>query len=69
MPSTLIQQLFNILQAANVQAVKVDETGGNPRPLLTSLFLANGATADGTPLPPPNAYVGDYLVYYEAPTR
>lgn len=69
MPSSnVIQQLFNVLQAANVQAVKFDVDGGSPRPLITSLLLANGATGDGKPLPPPpHDYVGDYLVLYTAP--
>jgi hypothetical protein len=67
-PSILIQQLLNVLQATNLQAVKVDQNNGPIRPLLTSLFLANGATSDGNPLPfPTDVDFADYLVWYQAP--
>jgi hypothetical protein len=61
----LLQQLYNILQAANVEAVNVEESGGDCKTLVRVLFFASGATYDGSPLPPPNTYVGDYLIYYK----
>ena len=67
-PSQVVQQLFNMLQAANVEAVKVAETDGGCKALVRTLFFANGATGDASPLTPPTAYVGDYLVAYTAPT-
>ena len=68
MPSKVIQQLLNILQAANVEAVKVDRNDRDCRPLLTSLFLANGATAEGDHIEDlPTIYVGDYLISYTTP--
>jgi hypothetical protein len=73
-PSTVVQQLLNILQAANVQAVKVDRDGAECKPLTTSLLFADGATGRNPkpppplyPLPPPAIYVGDYLVLYTSP--
>jgi hypothetical protein len=66
-PSTLIQQFLNILQAANVEAVKIAENGGECESLVRTLFFASGATAKGQPLDPPDQYVGDYLVYFTNP--
>jgi hypothetical protein len=66
-PSKLVQQLLNILQAANVEAIKVDRDKADSKPLTTSLLFADGATGDGTPLDPPSIYVGDYLVQFTAP--
>ena len=67
MANKLIQQFFNILQAANVEAVKIAENGGHCDALVRSVFFASGATADGTPLPWPNVDVGDYLVWFTNP--
>jgi hypothetical protein len=66
--SRLIQQLFNILQAANIEAVRIEEAGGNCKSLVRSLLFADGATFDGGPiLTTPSFYLGDYLVYYKTP--
>jgi hypothetical protein len=64
----VIQQLFNMLQAANVEAVTLSENDGSSKSLIRTLFFANGATFDGSPLRPPSFYVGDYLISYTAPT-
>jgi hypothetical protein len=66
-PSKLIQQFVNMLQAVNVEAVKIAEGGGDSKSLLRTLFFASGATGDGQPLDPPEVYVGDYLVYWTNP--
>jgi hypothetical protein len=65
--STALQQILNILQAANVEAAKILESG-QCTPLARSLLFADGATADGSPLPlPQSSYLGDYLIYYTSP--
>jgi len=66
-PSLLIQQLLNILQKANVQAVQVAKGASDDRSLLVSLLFANGATWDGSPLPPPSGDYWEYLVYCTTP--
>jgi hypothetical protein len=67
MPSKVIQQLLNILQASNVAAGGVPEGGNACESLLRAVLFANGATCDGMPLAPPATYVGDYLIYYVTP--
>jgi hypothetical protein len=67
MCTTVLQQLLNILQAANVAAIKADQNCDKScRLLIDSLFLANGATFDGSPSDPPDIFVGDFLVFYDA---
>jgi hypothetical protein len=66
MSTVLLQQLLNILQAANVEAVKAEgKSDHSCKSLVTSLFFANGATFDGSPTAPPDVFVGDYLVFYD----
>ena len=67
MCTTVLQQLLNILQAANVAAIRADQNADHScRSLINSLFLANGATFDGSPIESPDIFVGDYLVFYDA---
>jgi hypothetical protein len=66
MCTTIIQQLLNILQAANVAAIQADQNCDRAcRALINSLFLANGATFDGSWIGKPDIFVGDYLVFYD----
>jgi hypothetical protein len=66
MSTVLLQQLLNILQAANVEAVKAEQKCDHScKSLVTSLFFASGATFDGSPATPPDVFVGDYLVFYD----
>jgi hypothetical protein len=68
-PNPVIQQLLNILQAANFQAVKADRYNGDCRQLIISLLLANGATGNGSKSTAhiPHQDCSDYLVYYTSP--
>lgn len=68
MPSKVIQQLLNILQKANIEAVKIEQGDSDCKLLVTSLLFANGATGNGGPIEdPPAFYVGDHLVSYKTP--
>jgi hypothetical protein len=66
--SKLIQQLLNVLQAANVEAVRASAGSEDCKRLVSSLFFANGATGDAGPrLCPPVIDVSEYLVKYTSP--
>lgn len=68
MASPLIQQLLNLLQDINVTAIRFDKAAPDKKPPITPIFLATGATGDGSPSPPPNNInVSDYLVSFTTP--